>query len=55
MSAIQQVGILLAVALAWLLVNYKAGQLWLKLVSITGLLAFMTLASWVAIRASGVL
>lgn len=55
MSAIQQVGILLAVALVWLLVNIKAGQLWVKLVSIVGLMAFMVLASWVAIHASGVL
>ena len=55
MSAIQQVGILLAVALVWLLVNYKAGTNWLKFVSIVALLGFMGLASWVAIHASGVL
>ena len=54
MSAIQQVGILLAVALAWLLINIRAGQAWLKFVSIVGLLAFMVMASWVAIQASGV-
>ena len=51
MSAIQQIGILLAVALVWLLVTYKAGTSWLKFVSIVGLLTFMGLASWVAIQA----
>jgi hypothetical protein len=55
MSAIQQIGILLAVALVWLLINIKAGQTWLKFVSIMGLLAFMVMASWVAVHASGVL
>lgn len=55
MNAIQQVGILLAVALVWLLVNYKAATGWLKLVSIVALLTFMGLASWVAICVSGVL
>jgi len=54
MSALTQIGTLLAVALVWLLVNIKAGQTWLKFVSIVGLLAFMVMASWVAIQASGV-
>jgi len=55
MSAIQQIGILLAMALVWLLINMKAGTNWLKFVSIVGLLAFMVMASWVAIHAAGVL
>ena len=55
MSAIQQIGILLAVALVWLLTNIKAGDTWLKLISIVGFLAFMVMASWVAVHASGVL
>jgi hypothetical protein len=55
MSAVQQVAILLAVALVWLLVNIKAGSSWLKFVSIVALLTFMVMASWVAVHASGVL
>ena len=54
MNAIEQIGILLAVAMIWLLINIKAGQTWLRFVSIVGLLAFMVLASWVAIQATGV-
>ena len=55
MSVIEQIGILLAMALVWLLINIKAGQFWLRLVSIVGLLVFMVMASWVAIHAAGVL
>ena len=55
MNAIEQIGILLVMALVWLLINIKAGQTWLKVVSVVGLLAFMVMASWVAVHASGVL
>lgn len=55
MSAVEQVGILLAVALVWLLANIKAGQNWLKRITIVGFVAFMVMASWVAIQAAGIL
>ena len=51
MSALEQVGILLAVAMVWLLLNIKAGTGCLKFVSLIGLLVFMAMASWVAIQA----
>lgn len=49
-----KVGVLLAVALVWLLLNLKAGQNWLKVVSITGLLIFLGLACAVALDYAGI-
>lgn len=49
----EQIFVLLAVALVWLLVNIKAGANWLKMLSIVGLIAFLIAASWLAIRHVG--
>lgn len=46
-----QVAVLLVVGLVWLLINVKAGQTWLKLVSMIGLLGFLGAASWIALVA----
>jgi hypothetical protein len=51
MSAILQIGVLLAVGLAWLLLTLKAGVSWLKFISLMGVLTFMGLASLAAVRA----
>lgn len=51
----ERVLILLACGLVWLFVNIKAGESWLKLVSIVCSLAFLAAASWVALQTVGVL
>ena len=52
MSTSQQIGILLSVALLWLLVNIKTANTSVRFVSSVGLLSFMFMASWLAVVAA---
>lgn len=44
-----KIGAVLALALVFMLVNMKAGQNWLRLLTVTGLVGALGLASWLVV------
>lgn len=50
----EKVGILLAMALVWLVVNVKAGHRWLEILSLGAMLFFLIGASVVALDLAGI-